>query len=337
MLLAAMKTSELSALSSLNCPLSAEPAAFGFLEPANDALDDPAELRRRVEEDGYLYVKEFFDPELILAGRRSIMERLAEAGELDPDRDLMDGIVHPDRMEAFKLDAAPVFKEAGAGKRNPEGKAGAFRPDLALANAEIARVVFGPEICGFYETFFGGPIRHFDFIWLRLMGPGMGTPSHCDWVYMGRGSRRLMTCWIPYGDIPLEVGGLILLEQSHKQAHRIREYLGKDVDGYCENRPEEVEKVARDGKWSFPGWLSRRPDSLPSKFGARWLTAEEWHVGDFITFRMDLIHASLDNHSDRVRLSTDTRYQPADEPADERWIGPNPPGHGLAGKRGRIC
>ncbi len=154
---------------------------------------------------------------------------------------------------------------------------------------------------------------------------------------MGRGSQELLTCWIPYVDIPLEVGGLIVLENSHKQSHLIADYLDKDVDAYCENDPDQVQSVAKDGKWSFPGWLSKHPDTLPGKFGSRWLTAPEWKIGDFITFRINLIHGSLDNSSDRVRFSTDTRFQPASQPADERWIGENPPGHSLAGKLGRIC
>jgi hypothetical protein len=50
------------------------------------------------------------------------------------------------------------------------------------------------------------------------------------------------------------------------------------------------------------------------------------------------VHASLDNSTaDRMRFSSDSRYQPASLPADERWVGANPVGHGLAGKRGRIC
>jgi hypothetical protein len=60
-------------------------------------------------------------------------------------------------------------------------------------------------------------------------------------------------------------------------------------------------------------------------------------MGDLLTFRMDTVHASTDNRTHRIRLSTDTRYQRASEPADERWIGENPIGHSQAGKRGRIC
>ena len=56
---------------------------------------------------------------------------------------------------------------------------------------------------------------------------------------------------------------------------------------------------------------------------------------------MATLHASLDNQGDTIRLSSDTRYQRADEPIDERWItgphGEKPIAHGLAAKRGRIC
>ena len=52
---------------------------------------------------------------------------------------------------------------------------------------------------------------------------------------------------------------------------------------------------------------------------------------------MATVHASLDNHSNRFRLSSDSRYQLASEPADERWIGENPIAHGVAGKRSKIC
>ena len=324
------------ALRSLGHDLQGDSSSFGFVRDSSALVGQPEALRAELEEQGYLYIPGFFDPELIRAGRRSIFERLAAAGELDPDYDLMEGVIHPEKLEAFKLDTAPTFKESDGQKRNPD-KTAAFRPDLASNSDAIRRVVFGPEICGFYADLFGESIRHFDFIWCRLMGPGHGTPVHCDWVYMGRGSRRLLTCWIPYVEIPLEVGGLILLEKSHQQSARIANYLAKDVDAYCENNPEQVQAVAREGKWSFPGWLSRRADTVAKQFGTRWLTAPRWNVGDFITFRMDMVHGSLDNQSDRVRLSTDTRYQLASEPVDERWVGENPVGHSTAGKRGRIC
>lgn len=314
-------------LTALGHELDTSPAAFGWLQPSNDALDDPTVLRDRLATEGYLYFRDVLDKEAILTARRSVMDKLAADGLLHPDHDPIEGIVHPDRFD-------PYPRPAGA---TPKSRPSPFRPDLAKDDPAVRAVVFGDQLAGFYAALFGEPVRHFDYIWVRLLGPGTGTPVHCDWVYMSRGSPQLLTCWIPYGEVPLEVGGLCLLERSHRQADRIRHYLDKDVDAYCSNDPKQAKAVGEEGKHSHPGWLSRRPDTLPAKFGSRWLTAETWRPGDFLTFNMAMVHGSLDNRSDRLRLSTDTRWQPASQPADERWVGANPVGHGLAGKRGRIC
>jgi hypothetical protein len=292
--------------------LDASPEAFGELRPSGDYLGQPDALNRRLEEDGYLFIPGFFQRDLILAARASVTDRLAAEGALDPAFPAIEGQCVP-------------------------GKPLGFRGDLAKQNPAIDRVVYGPELLGFYETLFGEPVRHFDHTWFRALSRGQGTPPHCDLVYMSRGTHQLLTCWIPYGEVPLEVGGLMVLEGSHLQSERLKNYLEVDVDLYCENRPREVEKVITKGGWSHPGWLTNNPVSLREKLGGRWLTCEHWQPGDFLTFKMNLIHASLDNQTDRVRLSSDTRYQRASQPADARWVGENPAGHGPRAKQGMIC
>ena len=42
---------------------------------------------------------------------------------------------------------------------------------------------------------------------------------------------------------------------------------------------------------------------------------------------MHTLHGALDNNSPVKRL-TDIRYQPANEPIDDRWNGANPEAHG---------
>ena len=127
----------------------------------------------------------------------------------------------------------------------------------------------------------------------------------------------------------------MVLEQSHRKSARLRNYLSRDVDSYCANRPGfESAKNADSLLWD--GKLAKDPVSLREKLGGRWLTAP-FRAGDMITFSMTLVHASLDNQTDQIRLSSDSRYQLASEAADDRWVGPNPPGHSRAGKRGRIC
>ena len=286
--------------------------AFGFVRNSADCLDDVAELRRRLADDGYLYLPGFLDPGLIGAARAAVCERLAADGFLDPAHPVIEAAAHP-------------------------GKTSNYNGGLARKNPSLERVVYGPELLGFYEKLLGEPVRHFDYTWFRAMSRGQGSTPHCDLVYMGRGTHQLLTCWIPYGEIPLEMGGVMLLEDSHRKSARLKNYLVVDVDAYCENRPRQVEKVVGKGGWSHPGFLSNNPATLRAKLGGRWLTAPEWKMGDFITFGMTVVHGGLDNQTDRLRLSSDTRYQRASQPIDERWIGENPPANSLAGKRGRVC
>jgi hypothetical protein len=298
-------------LHSCKLELDTSPEAFGELRSSADQVDQPEVLRQRLDDDGYLFIPGFFDPELILAARATIAARLDAEGALDPDHPVDAIIARPD-------------------------KAMTYRGDLALNNPAVERVVFGPELDGFYASLFGEPVRHFDHIWFRAVSHGLGTPPHCDLVYMSRGTHQLLTCWIPYGEVPLEVGGLMLLEDSTKKGDRLRQYLEVDVDLYCENDPKQVAKVKGTNAWSHPGWLTNNPVVLQKRLGGRWLTAE-YQPGDFLTFKMTMIHGSLDNQTHRIRLSSDTRYQRASQPADERWIGANPATHGPRAKRGRIC
>ena len=307
-----MPATAIPQLSSCGHALDLTEASFGYVRSSADCLNDTAELRRRLEDDGYLYIPGFFDRALIQTARASVCDRLAAAGVLDPAYPSIDGIARA-------------------------GISSNFNAEPARHNAAIQRVVYGPELLGFYANLFGEPVRHFDYTWFRALSRGQRSTPHWDLVYMGRGTHQLLTCWIPYGDTPIEAGGVMLLEGSHRQSERIKHYLEIDVDAYCENRPKEVDKVLNRGGWSHPGFLSKNPVTLRTKLGGRWLTAPQWRMGDFITFGMHLVHGGLDNQTDRLRISTDTRYQRASQPIDERWIGDEPIANTRAGKRGRVC
>jgi len=293
-----------AALQSCGHELALGPDHWGPLRESTAIRDDAEALRARMEEDGYLFIRDFFPRELIDRTRVAILRALGDAGAVF---------------------TGPLEEGVLAGGSSVPG----LSPEITRSTPEIRDVVFHPELFGFYERLLEHRILAFDYIWLRTKGFGKGTNPHCDLVYMGRGTHRLYTAWIPYGDIPFEVGGLMILEKSHLQAAKLRNYLETDVDTYCENEPD------RHG-WKHGGHLTTNPASLRDKLGGRWLSAE-FRMGDLLTFRMDTIHGSLDNQTRAVRLSTDTRYQRADEPADERWIGENPVAHGPDSKRPLIC
>eukprot|EP01046_Picozoa_sp_COSAG06_P063768 COSAG06_NODE_14952_length_1112_cov_1.084896_1_plen_92_part_00 len=50
----------------------------------------------------------------------------------------------------------------------------------------------------------------------------------------------------------------------------------------------------------------------------------DFHAGDILVFSAYLMHAPLTNTTDRLRFSTDTRYQLASQPQDMRHMGPIP-------------
>jgi len=288
------------------------PESFGELESSTHLLGDAEALRRKLNSDGYLFLRGFLDREDVLAARRIVTGRLEGDGMLQPGSNPDDAVAR-------------------------QGVDLKFRPDLAVNNPELDAVLYGDRTMDFYATLFGEPALHFDFTWFRSVAHGMGTKPHCDVVYMGRGTRdRLFTAWIPIGDIPIDVGGLMILEGSNNQQDRLRSYLSRDVDAYCTNGRHAPEIESGSKSWEWDGHLANDPASLREKLGGRWLTTN-FRAGDLLTFSMQTVHASLDNPSNRIRLSSDSRYQPASEPADERWIGINPIGHSLAGKRGRIC
>ena len=64
---------------------------------------------------------------------------------------------------------------------------------------------------------------------------------------MGRGTKNLYTCWIPFGDIPVEMGTLCMLKGSSnlKEFEKMRETYG-EID---------MQKINLDGT----GWFTKDP------------------------------------------------------------------------------
>jgi len=301
----------LPTLHSCGHTLDAAPEHLGLLRDSSELVQDGTALRERMAEDGYLFLPGCLNRDEVLGARHAITSRMAR-----------DGVTHPD----FSHEAA-IMKPGGQGH---------FQPDWAK-NPAVQKALYSGAMIEIHTRLLGGTVRHYDYTWLRTVGPGHGTHSHCDVVYMGRGTHNLFTSWTPMGDVGFELGGLMILENSHKNQRLRSTYCKKDVDSFCVNK---TGKAAQDG-WSskFGGNLTGNANQIRRSIGqgGRWLV-RDYKAGDVLIFSVFTIHASLDNHSrDQYRISTDSRYQLASDPVDERWIGENPVGHGKAGKRGRIC
>jgi hypothetical protein len=259
------------------------------LRDANALLDDPSALRQRMAEDGYLYLRELIPRQAVLAARAAIMQHMAEQEALVPGRPVLEG----------------AMPRGGKGVPMMGRKHITHSPD-------VLAVLENPRLFDFFAQYFDEPARTFDYKWLRAVGNEGYTGSHYDVVYMGRGSQRLHTAWIPLGDIAVQQGTLAInVGSNHAPGFEtVRQTYGRmDVD--------------RDGT---DGWFATDPQQITDNYGGQWATAN-FQAGDVVIFGMFTMHCSTTNTTDRFRLSCDVRYQPASDPVDERWVDQQPPGH----------
>lgn len=256
---------------------------MGELRDCNDILDDPLALRRRMEEEGYLLIQGLINRDKVLQARQTILNHMETHKALTPNTPVLEG----------------VMPKGGRSVQMMGRRGIAHHP-------HVLQVLAGEEITSFFDRYFGEPSLTFNYKWLRAVGNEQYTGAHFDFVYMGQGSPNLHTAWVPFGDIPVEMGTLAICPGSHKMDSfaRIRDTYGRmDVD---RDRTE--------------GWFTKDPMEIVEKYGSRWLTSP-FSAGDVILFGMHTMHASTTNLSNRFRLSCDVRFQPAGEPADQRWVG----------------
>lgn len=264
--------------------LDESPSRFGSLTATPDGeRGDREALRARLARDGYLLLRAALDPETVLGFRRYYFESLAPSGLVEAGSD-------------------PVLGLAGSG----------------TVDRQVLRdVLFGEVVPGArYEEFCTQPaIREF-FAWLLggqvflhkrkilrhtisgVQRRGAATMAHYDLVYLRDGSDQVLSLWVPLGDCPIERGGLVYLEGSHRRMQA------------------EEEQGTRRRAESMTADLPALADTYQS----RWLAAD-YRAGDMVVHTAYMVHAALDNvdPGSVMRLSTDIRYQRADQAVDARW------------------
>lgn len=265
--------------------LDERPTRLGSLEPVPDAdRPDHAALWERLRRDGYLYLPRFLDPDNVLRFRRYFFAQLAFTGLTRPRTD-------------------PALGLAAEGEVD----------HATLRHALFSSIVPSRE----YADFCTQPAIHDWFAWLldddvhlhtrkiiRHIRPGetgigTATQAHYDLVYLREGTDKVLSLWIPLGDCPHPMGGLIYLEGSHHHT----------LAGEREGR---LRRPAASITADLP--------SLADEHDTRWLIAD-YRAGDIVVHSAYIVHAALDNVNTNglIRLSTDIRYQRLGDPIDWRW------------------
>jgi hypothetical protein len=275
----------LSKLPTLACrdhALESSPQRLGWLEPVPDhERHDHNALWARLVRDGYLYLKHQLEPQASDNFRQYYFEQLEPSGLLLFGSDPSDGIGSGDDFDRA-LAHRTLF-------------------DSVVPGAEYDAFCTSSAIKGLFAWLFNDDVHLHKRKLIRhaRVQETWVTPAHYDLVYLREGTTNLLSAWIPLGDCPVERGGLVYLERSHKHFAERDRFEGGTL------RAEHV-------SYDLP--------ALANELETRWLIAD-YEAGDMVVHSPFLVHASLNNidPDGRMRLSTDIRYQPVSEKIDPRW------------------
>ena len=254
----------------------------------SDAVASAESLRAKMAEQGYVFFRRIVPEDVILDVRRQILALQHDEGWIDTEsHDLVDGVVRNGVVPTMegKADYMAVYRKVL--------KLPAFHalPEHLALMQVASKLLDDPE-----------PLVHPRRIG-RMSFPNYieaTTPPHQDHFYI-RGAVETYSCWMPLGHVPPTLGGLAVWPGSHRFGF--------------------VEHTAR-----FEGAVGGRgvhPDELARPDVPVWHTTT-FEPGDALFFHAFTVHKALPNLSgDRMRLSTDNRYQRPHDPIEPGALRPH--------------
>lgn len=291
------------------------------------------EMRRRLKEDDYVYLKGALPREHVLKMREHYFQQFEGTALLDPDKSPGLGIYNPQE---------DAINHKGIGWGDPEGEelkrliaAHVTGPYLDFVNHPKLRTLV-QELMGWDEEVLlqRTMLRH------NVPG-GESTGVHYDKLFLRGGDAFFLTAWVPIGDIIPSGGGLIYLNNGR----RLGEAIEDDFSTRAEDFTAEEKMSAFNRHMTDIGILSNHPAQFEDEhrhiaeregWGSeyKWLVAN-YEAGDVVFHHPCSVHASCSNEDPegRIRLSTDLRFydkRDYDEgKADNRWMKLWSPGDGL--------
>ena len=237
---------------------------FNSFINSTNALAYPETLRERMRHDGYLYFSQLLPEEATSPLYHAVLSLCREAGWADAQNRAQDGP---------RLEGTPAWWEV----YDPLQKLELFH---ALPHrSELLRV-----IVALTEE----PVLVHPRNIARITFPGavfFTTPAHQDHPLI-QGTPETYTAWIPLCDCPAALGGLAILEGSHRSGI-LPVHSAAGPGGVTVNT-------------DLPGCVWRRQDM---------------QAGDVLLFHSLTVHAARPNiTTDSLRVSVDYRYQGVAQP-----------------------
>ncbi len=254
------------------------------LEDANDVLGDSAGLRRRLQEEAFLLVRGFHDVDLVLGARAELLREIERQGGIAPGTNLDDAII------------------ADNNGYLPDGNRIGVADDVFRGMTSLLELTTGEHMMKFFDLLLDGRSTTYTHKWLRVYQPGTATDIHYDAPFMGRDApESVITAWSPLGRVTLDMGPITLVPGSNRLENLTKGYAKEDAT-----------------RGETKGFLTNDPMDVIDQYGLKFATTE-FEPGDLLLFTKYILHGSVENTTGRYRLSTDTRYQRADEQHDEHY------------------
>ncbi|KAJ5893942.1 hypothetical protein N7495_005633 [Penicillium taxi] len=301
-------------------PLNSENAAL--LRPSDPSLP-LEELRKRYEEDGYLLVKQVIPRDDVLAARETYFSLVESTGVLKPGTKPVEGVFDPAKNHED-------YPGIGAGHADANGRPGGDKAsafvDLALdahyQDWYAEKFCNHPALKDFIARFSGWEENTLSFrrTLLRNNLPGSKPIGvHYDQIFLRYGEPTSITAWVPIGDIKLNGGGLMYLENSDRIGIETEQAFFKKATEA--GMTDEEARSAFNSNMMTTGLLSEFPSQFAREHGSRWLVSA-YEAGDVVLHKPHMIHASTINNDPEnvIRLATDLRFCDSSKPYDKRWM-----------------
>jgi hypothetical protein len=179
-----------------------EPATGVTMRPFLDStehLGDAATLKRRLDRDGYIFLRGLLPREDVLDVRRQGLEVAARSGWLDTSYPVEEAIANP---AAATIDPEQPYLDVLGRMYHLEA---------------LHALQHHPNVIGLFERIFGEPVLPRPRLIPRCIfpqRPEFTTSPHQDYPYV-QGTQEVYTMWTPLGDCPTEMGPLQVAERSH--------------------------------------------------------------------------------------------------------------------------
>jgi len=164
------------------------------MDDSTELLGQPKELRKRIEQDGYVLLRGVLDEKIVMKARKVVVNALDKEWNVI---DTKNGGV----MAAKMAEKSKGFLLTG------------YRP--ITHHKDVLATLENPNLAKLFAAMFEDTPTTFDNKWVRVQSTGQFTDEHSDFFRFAHCADSLCVCWMPLGNYTPLDGTLAVCCGSH--------------------------------------------------------------------------------------------------------------------------